>query len=244
MPLFVTFAGRPLLGGLLAVAVAAATVLPATADEPAPPGGYPSWADVQKAQSSESAKAEEIATINGLLTGLQGQSEAAGDAAVRSAADYAAADADLAAATSRLETLSARAAHANDELARHRKDIGALAVQSYKTGGTNAEFFVALDALGTNSVQGLNLVKLAGDKAAALVNNAAAAEKVAAALTEQEEVARNDRERLSGEAKAKLDAARSAQDALAHQVTEEQRRGGELTAQARHPEGHDGGTRG
>lgn len=230
MPLFVTSRGIPLLGGVLAIALAAATVLPAAAEEP-PPGGYPSWSDVQQAQSSEAAKAAEIATIDGLLTGLQAQSEAAGDAAVRSAAEYAAADAELQSATSRLETLSARAARANDEVARYRKDLGALAVQSYKTGGTNAGFFVALDALGTNSVQGLNLVKLVGDKTAALVVKAAAAGKVSAALVEQEKVARSERERLSGEARAKAGAASSARDALARQVAEEQRHGGELTAQ-------------
>lgn len=231
MPLFVTIARLPWQGGLLALALAAGTMLPAAADEPPPPGGYPSWADVQEAKSSEAAKAAEIATINGLLTDLEADSEAAGGMAVRSAADYAAADAALQAATSRLDTLSAHAARANAELARHRKDIGALAVQSYKTGGTNAGFFVALDALETNSVQGLNLVKLVGDKTATLVASAAAAEKTATALTEQEKAARSERERLSGEAKAKLDAARSAQDSLARRVAEEQRHGSELTAQ-------------
>ncbi|WP_285317982.1 lytic transglycosylase domain-containing protein [Pseudarthrobacter sp. lyk4-40-TYG-27] len=231
MPLFVTMPTSPLVGGLLAIAVAAATVLPATADEPAPPGGYPSWADVQQAQSSEAAKAAEITTINGLLDGLQTQAEAAGNTAVRAAADYAAADAGLQAASVRLDTLSAQAARANDELARHRKEIGALAVQAYKTGGTNTGFFVALDALQNNSVQGLNLVQLVGDKTAALVEKAAAAGKVAASLAEQEKVARTERERLSGEAKAKLDAARSAQDALARQVNDEQQHSTELTAQ-------------
>ncbi|MGO4235661.1 coiled-coil domain-containing protein [Pseudarthrobacter sp. YAF2] len=231
MRLFVTMPKSPLMGGLLAIAVAATTVLPASADEPPPPGGYPSWADVQQAQSSEAAKAAEITTINGLLSGLQTQSEAAGDAAVRAAADYAAADAELQAASTRVDALSAQAARASDELAKYRKEIGALAVQSYKTGGTNAGFFVALDALEKNSVQGLNLVQLVGDKTAALVDKAAAAGKVAASLAEQEKAARSERERLSGEAKTKLDAARSAQDTLARQVSDEQQHSSELTAQ-------------
>ncbi|MDQ0144262.1 lytic transglycosylase domain-containing protein [Pseudarthrobacter niigatensis] len=231
MPLFVTTARFPVLGGLAAVALAATVVLPATADDPPPTGGYPSWADVQAAQSSEASKAGEITIINGLLSRLEAESEAAGEAAVRSAAGYAAADAGLQAASSRLETLSARSAHANQELARYRKDLGALAVESYKTGGTNTGFFVALDALGTNSVQGLNLVKLVGDKTAALVTKAAAAEQAAAALADQEKVARSERERLAAEAKATLESARAAQDSLARQVAEEQRHGGELTAQ-------------
>ena len=230
MPLFVINPRRRLTGVLLALAVASFP-LPATADDPAPPAGYPSWADVHAAQSSEAAKAAEITTITGLLDGLQQQTEAAGDAAVRSAADYAVAQAGLDSATLRLEALTAQAARANDELARRRKDIGALAAQSYKTGGTNAGFFVALDALGTNSVQGLNLVKLVGDKTAALVEKAGAAGRVAAALTEQERAARSERERLSAEAKAKLDSARSARDALGRQVAQEQQHSEELTAQ-------------
>lgn len=231
MPLFVIRPRHPLTAVLLAMAVASSPLQAATGDDPVPPAGYPSWADVHAAQSSEAAKAAEITTITGLLDGLQEQSEAAGDAAVRSAADYAVAQAGLDSASQRLETLSAQAARANDELARYRKGMGALAAQSYKTGGTNAGFFVALDALGTNSVQGLNLVKLVGDKTAALVEKAGAAGKVAAALTEQERAARNERERLSAEAKAKLDTARLARDALDRQVAGEQQHSTELMAQ-------------
>lgn len=231
MPLFVIRPRLPLTAVLLALAVAGSPLHVATADDQDPTAGYPSWADVHAAQSSEAAKAAEINTITGLLDGLQEQSEAAGDAAVRSAADYAVAQAGLDSATQRLDTLSAQAARANDELARHRKDLGALAAQSYKTGGTNAGFFVALDALGTNSVQGLNLVKLVGDKTAALVERAGAAGQVAAALTEQERAARNERERLSAEAKAALDTARSARDALDRQLAREQQHSTELTAQ-------------
>ncbi|MDQ0825662.1 hypothetical protein QFZ60_001835 [Arthrobacter sp. B2I5] len=131
-------AAVPAVRGLMAVALAGATALPAAAEE-GPPGGYPSWAEVQQAQSSEAAKAAEITAINGLLSGLQEQSEAAGDAAVRAAADHAAANAELQVAASKLETVSAQAARADDQLARYRKDIGALAVQSYKTGGTNTD---------------------------------------------------------------------------------------------------------
>ncbi|MDQ0825663.1 hypothetical protein QFZ60_001836 [Arthrobacter sp. B2I5] len=75
------------------------------------------------------------------------------------------------------------------------------------------------------------MVKISGDKTAALVNKAAAAGKVAAALREQEQLARSERERLSGEARAKSEAARSARDALDRQVAGEQQHGGGLTAQ-------------
>ncbi len=231
MSLFVTKAGSPLVGGLLAVALtASAALLPASAGE-VPPGGYPSWEDVQRAQQTETGKAAEISRINDLLNGLQSQSESVGSAAVTSAADYAVADAALQSATARVDALAAQAAQANAELLQHRKEMGALAAQSYRTGGTAMGFFVALDALEANSVHGLNVVHIVGDKTAALVNKAAAAGKITASLSDREMVARAERERLSTEAKSKLDAARSAQDAVARQIREQERRSGELTAQ-------------
>jgi peptidoglycan DL-endopeptidase CwlO len=228
---FVTNARSPLLGGLLAVALAtSAALLPASAVE-MPPGGYPSWEDVQKAQQTETGKAAEISRINDLLNGLQSQSESVGSAAVTSAADYAVADAALQSATARVDALAAQAAQASGELLQHRREIGALAAQSYRTGGTAMGFFVALDALEANSVHGLNVVHIVGGKTAALVNKASAAGKITSSLADQEKAARAERERLSEEAKSKLDAARSAQDAVARQIGEEQRRSGELTAQ-------------
>ncbi|MGC0237455.1 coiled-coil domain-containing protein [Arthrobacter sp. SD76] len=221
----------PLLGGVLALALAGpSALLPASADD-APPGGYPSWEDVQKAQQSEAGKAAEIEKITGLLQGLQSESETLGAAAVVSAADYALADAALQSATARVDALAGQAAEANAELQRHQQAIGALAARSYKTGGTTMGLFVALEALENNSIHGLNVVEVVEAKTADLVSRAEAAGKATAALAEQEKAARAERERLSGEAKAKLDAARSAQDAVARQVAEEQRRSGELTAQ-------------
>ncbi|MGG6381647.1 lytic transglycosylase domain-containing protein [Paenarthrobacter sp. NEAU-H11] len=219
-------------GILLAAALAGSVWLtPAGAAEGVPPGGYPSWEDVERAKLTEAGTEKEIGMIAGLLDGLQAQSEALGNAAVASAAESAAADAALAASTARVESLAEQAGTAKAELIRHRKDIGALAAQSYKTGGTNMGFFVALDAIGNNNVHGLNVVHLVGGKTAGLVDKAAAAGKVTASLADQEKAARAERERLSGEAAEKLAAARSAQEAMARQLTEEQQRNRELTEQ-------------
>lgn len=218
--------------GVLAIALASSfSVLPAYADDDAPPGGYPSWQDVQNAKQSEEGKAAEITRIGDLLGGLQSQAEVLGNAAVKSAADYAVADSALQAASSRVDVLTAQTARANSELGKYRREIGALAAQSYKTGGTNMGFFVALDAVQTNSIQGLNIVQIVSDKTAALVNKSTAAENASRALAEQEEAAKAERERLSDEAKAKLEAAQSAQQAMAQQIAEQQQHSQELTAQ-------------
>ncbi|MET3173235.1 UNVERIFIED_ORG: hypothetical protein ABIB52_001067 [Arthrobacter sp. UYCu721] len=222
----------PALSGLLAVAlVGSVALLPSHAADDAPPGGYPSWQDVQDAKQSEAGKAAEVARINGLLGGLQTEAEALGNAAVTSAAEYALADAALQAATSTVDALTAQTARAAAELGQYKKEIGALAAQSYKTGGTNMGFFVALDAVQNNSIQGLNIVQIVSDKTAALVNKSAAAERISRALADQEQAARTERERLSGEARTKLDAAQSAQQAMSRQIAEQQEHGQELTEQ-------------
>jgi hypothetical protein len=222
----------PALAGAMAVVLAASlSVLPAYADDDAPPGGYPSWQDVQNAKQTEAGKAAEVSRINELLGGLQSQAETLGNAAVASAAEYAVAEAALEAASAKVDVLTAQTARAGAELGQYKKEIGALAAQSYKTGGTNMGFFVALDAVQTNSIQGLNVVRIVSDKMAALVNKSAAAERVSRALAEQEQAARAERERLSGEAKTKLDAAQSAQQAMSRQIAEQQEHSQELTAQ-------------
>ncbi|WP_285240157.1 lytic transglycosylase domain-containing protein [Pseudarthrobacter sp. MEB009] len=229
---FVSKVRSPLAGGLLALILAGSAVLPpAMAGEPAPPSGYPSWEDVQQAKETEAGKATEIAKINELLTGLAAQAETLGGQAVTAAADYGVADAALQAVDARLLSLAAKTAAATADVDRHRKELGALAVQSYKTGGTNTGFFVALDALEHNNVQGLNVVQMVGDKTAALVERAASAAKVSESLREQEQAARTERERLTAEAATKLKAARDAQAGMARQIDDGQRRGTELTAQ-------------
>ncbi|MET3143309.1 UNVERIFIED_ORG: putative nucleic acid-binding Zn-ribbon protein [Arthrobacter sp. UYEF2] len=222
----------PALAGMLAVAlVGSAALLPSHAADDAPPGGYPSWQDVQNAKQSEAGKAAEVTRINTILGGLQAEAEALGNAAVTSAAEYALAEASLQAATSTVDALTAQTARAAAELGQYKKEIGALAAQSYKTGGTNMGFFVALDAVQNNSIQGLNIVQIVSDKTAALVNKSAAAERISRALADQEQAARAERERLSGEARTKLDAAQSAQQAMSRQIAEQQEHGQELTAQ-------------
>ncbi|MFJ6156155.1 lytic transglycosylase domain-containing protein [Pseudarthrobacter sp. NPDC092184] len=231
MSRFVTKSRAPLPVALLSCALAGSLWLVPAAAADSSPGDYPSWEEVQDAKDSEAGKAAEIAKIDGLLSGLQEQSEAAGSAAVQAAAEYAATDAALQAAAARVEALAAQAVHADSESVQYRKELGALAAQSYKTGGTNMGFFVALDAVQANTVHGLNVVQIVGDKTAALVHKARAAGEISAALAAQEQAAKDERGRLALEAEARLGAARSAQDGLARKSADEKERGAQLTAQ-------------
>ena len=231
MSRFVTKSRAPLPAALLSCALAGSLWLVPAAAADTTPGDYPSWEEVQDAKGSEAGKAAEIAKIDGLLSSLQDQSEAAGSAAVQAAAEYAATDAALQAAAASVEALAAQAAQADSEFVRYRKELGALAAQSYKTGGTNMGFFVALDAVQANTVHGLNVVQIVGDKTAALVHKTRAAGEISAALAAQEQAAKDERGRLALEAEARLGAARSAQDGLARKAAEEKERSAQLTAQ-------------
>jgi hypothetical protein len=186
---------------------------------------------VEKAKQSEAGTAAEVTRIADLLGGLQTQAESLGNAAVTAAAQYAVAQSALQAASSRVEALAAQVAQAQEEASRHKKEIGALAVQSYKTGGTNMGFFAALDALQTNSLHGLDIVRIVSDKTAILVHKSAESERISAALAEQERAAKTERERLAGAAEAKLGSAQEAQRAMLQQVAEQQKHSDELTAQ-------------
>jgi hypothetical protein len=220
------------LAAVLALAVAASSsMLPARAADPAPPGGYPSWQDVEGAKTSEAATAAEVTKIGDLLGGLQAEAEALGHAAVTAAAGYSVAQDDLRAAGSKADALAVQVARAKEESSLHKREIGALAAQSYKTGGTNMGFFVALDALQTNSIHALNIVRIVSDKTSVLVHKSAEAERIADALAEQERAAKTERERLAGLAEAKLSSAQAAQRAMVQHVTEQQQHSQELTAQ-------------
>lgn len=220
------------MAAVLVLAVAGSLCgTPAYAAADTPPDGYPSWQDVEKARQTEAGTSAEVARIGDLLGGLQTRSEALGNAAVTAAAEYAVTGAELQAVSSRVDALAAQVARAQEDATRHKKEIGALAAQSYKTGGTNIGFFVALDAVQTNSMHGLNIFRIVSDKTASLVHKSAETEKAAEALAGQERAAKAERERLAGEAQTKLAAARSAQQAMSQQVAEQQERSTELTAQ-------------
>ncbi|WP_426995992.1 coiled-coil domain-containing protein [Pseudarthrobacter sp. N5] len=216
---------------LLAALLCSGSLLPAAADDDAPPGGFPSWQEVENVRQNEGTKTTEITRINELLGGLQTESEKLGTAAVAAAAEYAVADSALTRAKAKVEGLTAQTGRANAELARYRKETGALAVQAYKNGATNLGFFAALDAIQSNSLQGLNVMQIVTDKTTDLVNKSAAAEKTAQSLADHEQAAKAVRERLAGEAKEKLDAAQTARHAMDTQIAQEQRHGQELTAQ-------------
>ncbi len=216
-----------LSGAVVPVALAG----PASADEAPAPSAFPTWQDVQAAKQSESATASEIARINTLLDGLQGQADQLGNSAVKAGASYAEAKAGLDSASATVDLLAAKAQSAGTVVAQYRKEAGALAAQSYKSGGSSLGLFASLDALGSkDGLQRLDVLGIVTDRATALYNKSTAAQGEATALADQEKVARAERERLAGEAQHRLDDAVAARSAVQAQVVRQQQQSAQLVA--------------
>ncbi|MFJ3957945.1 coiled-coil domain-containing protein [Arthrobacter sp. NPDC090010] len=222
----------PFLAAGLTLAMLGVGFVPAAhAADDAPPGGYPSWADVQEARKSESAKSAEITRINQLLGGLQAEAEKRGSAAVVASGEYAVADSALTLAKAKVDGLSAQLKQATAEAGRFRKEYGALAVQAYKNGTMDLPGIPDLQSIQPDRLQGLSVLEVVTDRASELLAKSSAAENTAQSLRSQEQNAEAERQRLADDAKQKLDAAQAAKAAMDTQLAQQKQHGQELTAQ-------------
>lgn len=232
-----TISGRSVKRSLAAVTVAGALAVSsltgglAAADD-GPPQGYPTWADVQAAKSDAAATRSEATRINGLLNALENEANTLAGEAVQAGGAYATAQNELDAATSRVGLLAAQARRARAEAARYQKETGALAAQSYKSGGTNLGLFAAFDALGSaHSLTNLDLLNVVGGKAGGLYAQATATASVADSLAKAQAAAEAERSRLAGAAKSALETATTARDAATAKLADQKQRSATLMAQ-------------
>ncbi|WFR85352.1 lytic transglycosylase domain-containing protein [Arthrobacter sp. Y-9] len=232
MSSFARRASAPTLAAALTLTLLCGGLLPgAAADDDTPPSGYPSWSDVQKAKQSEGAKTAEITTINGLLGHLEAEAEKRGNAAVVASGAYAVADAALNVAKAKVDGLSAQLRQATAEAARYRKEYGALAVQAYKNGSLDLPGIPDLQSIQPDRLQGLSVLQVVTGRASALLAKSSAAENTVQSLTDQEQRAEAERQRLADDARQKLDAAQAAKSAMDTQLAQQKQHGQELTAQ-------------
>ena len=232
MSSFARRAAAPTLAAALTVTLLCSGLLPgAVADDDTPPSGYPSWSDVQQAKQSESAKAAEITRIKGLLGHLETEAEKRGNAAVVASGEYAVADAALGVAKAKADGLSAQLRQATAEAARYRKEYGSLAVQAYKSGSLDMPGIPDLQSIQPDRLQGLSVLEVVTGRASALLAKSSAAENTVQSLSDQEQRAEAERQRLADDAQRKLDAAQAAKAAIDTQLAQQKQHGQELTAQ-------------
>ena len=201
-----------------AVSLATAFALTATGGLPAaaaPADDYPTWAEVQAAKQSESAKQAEIAKLEGLVAQLQQQAAALQKVAMERAEDALLAQNELQVAEAKTTRLSDQLADAQERAESSAKLAASLVARLARTGGgdpTSALAFssgddadLLLSRLGTMS-------KLS-ESSTALVQQAVYDKKAVSSLADEAALAEDERrDRASAAQQAQTDAEQAAAD--------------------------------
>ncbi|MCS5721377.1 C40 family peptidase [Herbiconiux sp. CPCC 203407] len=214
---------------LISAGVLAATLLVAS---PAVATDYPSWDDVVAAQNDESAKASQIAEIEGLIAGLQAEVEAA--QAVADAAwqvDQSAQNA-LAAGQRKADGLAAQATEAEAEAATSSKRAASLAAQFARSAGNDltSQLMVSGDDSDDLLYQ-LGAMSKLSETSKTVFDQAEQDANTADSLSKQAVVAKQRLEGLAAEAAASLQSARDAQADVQGALLEQEAHEAELTVQ-------------
>lgn len=211
--------------------VCGVTTGPALAQD-APPSGFPTWAEVQAAKGDAAATAAAVSKIGQLLDSLENEAGTLGTAAVDAGANYALTERKLDAAAAEVSVLSEQASRAAEEAAKHKKDAVAIAVQSYKNGGTDLGFFATMAALETpESLNGVELLQQVGEQAAQKQARAQQSQAAATALEKTRQAAQDAQALLAAQALVSRDAAVAAQNAVVAQLDAKKEQSATLTAQ-------------
>lgn len=211
--------------------LASTVVTPASADD-APPSGFPSWSDVEKAKGDVAATAAQVAKISSLLDSLEAEAGTLGDAAVKAGGELAATQAKLDAVTEDVNVLSAQSQRAAAEAAEYKKAAVAIAVQSYKNGGAGLGVFSTLSALESpQSLNGVEMLNQVGERAAVKQSQALESKATAESLEKTRKAAVTAQAELTGQAQTARTAAVAAQDAVMTRLAEQKTQSATLVEQ-------------
>lgn len=203
------------LAGAVALAVALGVVTPAAAS---PAVDYPTWDEVEAARGNEAATAATISQINQLLVGLQAEAARLGDEAVARSAEAATATADLDRATEEANSLSAQADAAAARSTMSSAQAAQIAAALYRSGGSDitSTLLLVSDDDASALLARLGQLGKVGSQLDVVLQRAEFDRNQATSLSDQSEVARAERERLSivaQDALAKAQTAEAAADA-------------------------------
>ncbi len=196
---------------------------------------YPSWGDVQAAKASQAATQAEVAKIDNLLGRLQQSAAAAADLAIRRAAQYAKAEADLAAATDKATRLARSAASADASARSLKTQSGALTEQLSRISGADLTIHLFLNGSRAPGAPDLlyQLGAMAGltSRAVDLFTKATQQQNLAVSLSGDAKSAEAARASLAVQAQKALVAAQSAQRAADAELATQRTRAKVMYAQ-------------
>ncbi len=193
---------------------------------------YPSYADVQNAQRSETAKKAEIATLNQLLATLQSAVDSTQADAVQKGAAAEAAQAKYDDAAAKAVKLKSQADEAQAQAERSKRQAGELAARLARSGGSDLSSTLFFDSKDAKSLLSqLGLASMVKDQSAGIYEKAIQNQNVARALTDQADIAKEALKALAGEAEKAAKAAADAAVTAAAALTDQQAHQVELNAQ-------------
>lgn len=201
-----------------AVSIAAAFALTATGGisvAAAPGDDYPTWAEVQAAKQSESAKKAEIAKLEGLVGELQAQAAALEKVAMQKAEDALLAQNELQAAEAKTTRLSDQLADATQRAESSAKLAASLVARLARTGGSDAmnSLVFSSEADADSLLSRLGTMSKLSESSAALVEQAVFDQKAVSSLTAEAKLAEDERRaRAEAAQQAQSDAEQAAVD--------------------------------
>jgi len=201
-----------------AVSIAAAFALTATGGisaAAAPSDDYPTWAEVQAAKQSESAKKAEIAKLENLVSELQAQAAALEKVAMQKAEDALLSQQQLEAAEAKTTRLSDQLADATQRAESSAKLAAGIVARLARTGGGDAMSALAFssESDADRLLSRLGTMSKLSESSAALVEQAVFDQKAVSSLTAEAELAEDERRaRAEAATQAQADAEAAAAD--------------------------------
>ncbi|WP_205683923.1 coiled-coil domain-containing protein [Cryobacterium aureum] len=212
--------------------VLASTVLAAPVTAASAADDYPTWAEVDAAQSSAAATAAEVQRIESALDGLQARAAELGDTAVTETALAAVAQAELVKATTQQTVLTTQADAASARAGDSAQRLGVLGAQLYRSGGNSLAVGAVFDGGEADDLLfQLGAMSRLTEQAGLITEQADTERNAAEALTAQAELKMRERDRLHNEALLALAATETAQQAADAEVALKQAAGEVLYAQ-------------
>ncbi|WP_104055409.1 MULTISPECIES: transglycosylase [unclassified Arthrobacter] len=180
------------LGSAVLVGVLAASAFSAV---PASGTEFPSWEQVEQAKRSVESKAAQAAEIEALLGKLSAEAGSLGTKAVQASANHQRAVDEAEINSRAVEVFSAQRLEASRTASELTGQMGALAAQTYKTGGMDSSLLLLLDAdAAVGAMDRLTTLQSISGRTDSLQLQAASAAQVLGSLEEREAAALDSRE--------------------------------------------------
>jgi cell wall-associated NlpC family hydrolase len=226
-----TFRGKR---GLGAAALVSAMALAATllVTSPAAATDYPSWDDVVAAQADEGAKQNQIAEIQGLISGLQAQVDAAQAVAQKAWEADQTAQKALSAGKAKAASLQSQADAAKTASEESSKRAAGLAAQFARSAGNDlTSHLIVSGGDSEDLLYQLGTMSKLSETSQGVFEKAKQDANTATSLSRQAAVAQSELEGLAAAADASLQAARDAQKVVQGALFDQEAHQAELTVQ-------------